>query len=108
MKIRWLLFFPLISTFSLPAVAAGDPFVGKWKLLPEKTKAGGFQEKIEDLGNYTYRFTIGDKVETIVLDGEDHAAGTSGLTWALKQIGPNRWKSIDKLNGEVISTSIWT
>ncbi len=92
---------------SARASAADNPFVGNWKLIPDKSRFAGVQEKIEDLGNYKYRFTTGDKVETIVLDGEDHPTG-GGTTWALRRIGPNKWKSIDKLNGQIISSSIWT
>jgi hypothetical protein len=107
MNIRYLIVPFVFYMLSTRAIAADDPFVGNWKLRPDKSRFVGFQEKIEDLGNHKYRFTTGDKVETIVLDGEDHSTG-GGTTWALKEIGPNKWKSIDKIDGQIIVTSIWT
>jgi hypothetical protein len=107
MNIRYLFVLSLLCMLSPRVIAADDPFLGNWKLRLDRSRFAGFQEKIEDLGGYKYRFTTGDKVETIVLDGEDHPNGKD-TTWALRQIGPNRWKSIDKVNGQITATSIWT
>jgi hypothetical protein len=109
MNIRFLTVLSLLSMLSASAIAAGNPFIGHWKLRPDRSRFLGFQEKIEDLGGYKYKFTIGDRVETIVLDGEDHpSAQGGGATWALKQIAPNQWKSIDKVNGQITAISVWT
>jgi hypothetical protein len=107
MNTRFLILFFIFPMLSIRATAAGDPFVGDWKLNAAKSRFSGFEEKIEDLGGYKYRFTVGDRVETIVLDGEDHPTG-DGTTWALRKIGPNQWKSIDKINGQIIAISTWT
>ena len=85
---------------------ADDPFAGDWKLNPEKSRSSVFQEKIEDLGNNKYRFTIDGRAEEIVADGQDHP--TSYGSWALKQELPNKWTSIDKVNGKVATTTTWT
>jgi hypothetical protein len=107
MNIRYLIVLSLLCTLSARVIAADDPFVGNWKLKPERSRFAGFLEKIEDLGGYKYKFTTGEKVETIVLDGEDHPNGKD-TTWALRQIAPNKWKSIDKMNGQITATSTWT
>jgi hypothetical protein len=105
MQIRHLIASALVA-FSSHILAADDPFAGTWKLNTEHSQMNAFLEKIEDLGENKYRFTIGDSVEEIVLDGQDHP--TSYGTWALKQEGPNKWKSVDKVNGKIFSTAVWT
>jgi hypothetical protein len=89
------------------ALAADDSFVGKWKLNPEKSQFNGLTYKIDDAGGNKYRFTFGDDVETVPLDGKDHMT-KYGNTWAIKNTGPNTWKSTQKRDGKVTSTSIWT
>jgi hypothetical protein len=106
MNVRHLVVFLSVWVLSGSLLAGDDPFVGTWKLNADKSKLTGFQEKIEDLGDNKYRFTIGHNVETIAVDGEDHP--TNYGTWALKKEGPNTWKSVDKIDGKVISTATWT
>ncbi|HXX41038.1 MAG TPA: hypothetical protein VEI58_02100 [Chthoniobacterales bacterium] len=106
MNIRAVVVVAFICTSSGTIFAADDPFIGNWKLDPAKSQTSGFQEKIEDLGHNRYRFTINNRAEEIVADGQDHP--TSYGTWALKQESPNKWTSIDKKNGRVISTTTWT
>jgi hypothetical protein len=107
MNTRLLILLSLSFVLPVRGFAATDPFVGNWNLKPDRSRFFGVQEKIEDLGGYKYKFTTGDRVETIVLDGEDHPS-TDGGTWALRKIGPNKWKSIDKMNDQVTAVSIWT
>ena len=106
MSIRPVIVISVICASIGTIFSADDPFVGDWKLNPEKSKISVFQEKIEDLGNNKYRFTIDNRAEEILADGQDHP--TSYGTWALKQESPNKWISIDKVNGKVISTTTWT
>jgi hypothetical protein len=105
MHIRHLIASALVA-FSGNILAADDPLAGTWKLNTGNSQLNAFLEKIEDLGENKYRFTIGESVEEIVLDGQDHP--TSYGTWALKQEGPNKWKSVDKVNGKIFSTATWT
>ena len=106
MSIRKSLFFACLCLFTGTTFGADDPFAGDWKLNPEKSRSSVFQEKIEDLGNNKYRFTIDGRAEEIVADGQDHP--TSYGSWALKQESPNKWTSIDKVNGKVATTTTWT
>lgn len=105
MNIRPVVVIAFICASSGAIFAADDPFLGNWKLNPAKGQTTAFQEKIEDLGQNKYRFTINDRAEEIVADGQDHP--TSYGTWALKQESPNKWTSIDKMKGRVISTTTW-
>jgi hypothetical protein len=105
MQIRYLIASALVA-FSGNILGADEPFAGTWKLNTEHSQVNAFLEKIEDLGENKYRFTIGDSVEEIVLDGQEHP--TSYGTWALKQEGPNKWTSVDKVNGKIYSTAVWT
>lgn len=89
------------------ALASDDSFVGKWKLNPEKSQFNGLTYKIDDAGGNKYQFTFGDDVETVPLDGKDHMT-KYGNTWAIKKTGPNTWKSTQKRDGKVTSTSTWT
>jgi hypothetical protein len=107
MNIRLLILFTPVFLSSGVLFAENDPFVGIWKLNPNKSGISGFLEKIEDLGGNKYKFTIRDNVETIIADGEDHPSG-DGRTWALKRENSTRWRSVDKINGKTVAVSIWT
>jgi hypothetical protein len=49
--------------------AADDPFVGKWKVNPDKSKITGNQSRVESLGGNRYRYTNGEYSTTVVADG---------------------------------------
>jgi hypothetical protein len=104
---RTLAFLALLSLISTSALAAGDSFVGKWKLNSDKSQFTGLPYIIEDAGGGRYRFNFGDDVETLPLDGKDHPT-KYGNTWAITQTGPNKWKWTRKRDGKVIAISNWT
>ncbi len=89
------------------ALAADDSFVGKWKLNPDKSQFNGLTYKIDDVDGNKYQFTFGDDVEIVPLDGKDHMT-KYGNTWAITKTGPNAWKWVDKRDGKVTSTAMWT
>ena len=54
--------------------AANDPFVGKWKVKPSKSKLND-EMKVEAVGANKYTFTFGPgQVDTVVADGSDQPA----------------------------------
>jgi len=54
--------------------AADNPFVGKWKVNPSKSKLTD-EMKVEVVGENKYAFTFGPgAVDTIVADGTDQPA----------------------------------
>lgn len=101
------LFLALLCVITVTALAADDPFVGKWKFNPDKSQMNGLDYKIEDAGGGQYRFIFGDDVETLTLDGKGHVT-KYGDTWSIKASGPNSWESTTERDGKVTSKSKWT
>lgn len=85
--------------------AANDPFVGKWKLNPSKSKITD-QMKVESVGANKYAFDFGRGAETIVADGTDQP-GNFGSTLSVTVVGPKTWKVVRKKDGRTRLTGIW-
>jgi hypothetical protein len=88
--------------------AASDPFVGKWKLDPSRSKEID-QMKIEAAGTNRYVFDFGfggSGTETIVVDGTEQP-GHSGTTLSVTPVEPNTWKLVRKKDGHVLMTAIF-
>jgi len=87
--------------------AANDPFVGKWKVNPSKSKLND-EMKVEVAGANRYTFTFAPgAVDTIVADGSDQPA-LSGTTLSVTVKGPNNWVVIRKMKGRTLLTAYWT
>src|SRR5262245_44983028 len=89
------------------ALAASDPFVGKWKLNPSKSTLTD-RLKIEAAGanKYTITFAGAPDPETIVADGTDQP-GMFGTTLSVATEQPDTWKVVRKMNGRTVVTGIW-
>jgi hypothetical protein len=89
------------------AWAANNPFVGKWKVNPSKSKLTD-EMKVEAAGanKYTITFQPG-AVDTIVADGTDQPA-ISGSTLSITAKGPNIWTVVRKKDGRMLLTADWT
>jgi hypothetical protein len=90
--------------------AANDPFVGKWKVNPSKSKLND-EMKVEVAGagganRYAITFAPG-AVDTIVADGTDQPA-LGGTTLSITVKGPNSWVVIRKMKGRTLLTGDWT
>jgi hypothetical protein len=105
----------LRSLLSLPVVclaigtlwAANDPFVGKWKVNPSKSKLID-EMKVEAVGENKYTLTFGPgQVDTVVADGSDQPA-LSGTTLSITVKGPNSWEVVRKMKGRTLLTAHWT
>src|SRR6476660_9212741 len=105
----------LRSLLSLPVVclaigtlwAADNPFVGKWKVNPSKSKLYD-EMKVEVAGTNRYTFTFGPgEVDTVVADGSDQPA-LSGTTFSITVKGPNSWEVVRKLKGRTLLKAQWT
>jgi hypothetical protein len=104
-RIFQLLLIAGLATSSIGA--ANDPFVGKWKVNPSKSKLND-EMKVEVAGANKYTLTFGpDAVDTVVADGSDQAA-LSGTTLSITVKGPNRWEIIRKMKGRMLLTADWT
>jgi hypothetical protein len=87
--------------------AADDPFVGKWKVNPSKSKLYD-EMKVEVAGANRYAFTFGPgQTDTVVADGTDQPA-LSGTTLSIKVKGPNNWEVTRKMKGRTLLTAHWT
>lgn len=85
--------------------AAGDPFVGDWKLDPSRSQVADVM-KVQSLNGNTYAFDFGGGAETIVLDGTDQP-GTSGTTLAVTIDAPDEWKVVRKKAGRLMISAVW-
>jgi hypothetical protein len=105
--LRSLLSLPLVCLAIGTLWAANDPFVGKWKVNPSKSKLTD-EMKVEVVGENKYAITFGPgAVDTIVADGTDQPA-LQGTTLSVTVEGPNNWKVVRKKEGRRVVTAIWT
>ena len=87
--------------------AGNDPFVGKWKVNPSKSKLTD-EMKVEVVGGNKYAFTFGPgAVDTIVADGTDQPA-LQGTTLSVTVEGPTNWKVVRKKEGRKVVSANWT
>ncbi len=87
--------------------AANDPFVGKWKVNPSKSKLYD-EMKLEAAGPNKYVITFGPgQVDTVVADGSDQPA-LSGTTLSITVKGPNSWEVVRKTKGRTVLKAEWT
>jgi hypothetical protein len=104
-RIVWLLLAACLVTTSV--WAANDPFVGKWKVNPSKSKLND-EMKVEAAGENRYAFTFGPgAVDTVVADGNDQPA-LSGTTLSITVKGPNSWEVVRKMKGRTLIRAHWT
>jgi hypothetical protein len=87
--------------------ATTDPFIGKWKVNPSKSKL--YDElKVEAAGPNKYTFTFGPgQVDTVVADGSDQPA-RAGTTLSVTVKGPNSWEVVRKMKGRTLLKAQWT
>ena len=89
-----------------PATASTDPFIGKWKLDPSRSKLND-EMKVAGVGENKYAFDFGaGQSETIVTDGTDQAGGF-GTTLAVTVKGPNAWMVVRKKDGRTLIRANW-
>jgi hypothetical protein len=104
---QWLLLASLFPvTLMAVADAAKDPFVGKWKLDPARSRLTDTM-KVMAAGPNKYSFNFSaDNVETITIDGTDQP-GLYGSTLAVSAEAPETWKVVRKTNGKTSIIGIW-
>jgi len=89
------------------AWAADNPFIGKWKVNPSKSKLNDeMQVEVAGINRYAITFAPGF-VDTIVADGSDQPA-LSGTTLSITVKGPNHWVVVRKMKGRTLLTGYWT
>ena len=104
-RICWLLLVTCLVIGN--SWAADDPFVGKWKVNPSKSKLTD-EMKVGVVGENKYAFTFGPgAVDTIVADGTDQPA-MQGTTLSVTVEGPNNWKVVRKKESRTTIMANWT
>ena len=107
MLLRSLLSLPVVWLAIGTLWAANDPFIGKWKVNPSKSKLTD-ELKVEAVGENKYALTFGPgQVDTIVADGSDQPA-VSGTTFSITVKGPNSWEVVRKMKGRTLLRAQWT
>ena len=107
MLLRSLLSLSVVCLAIGTLSAANDPFVGKWKVNPSKSKLYD-EMKVAAAGANKYVLTFGPgQVDTIVADGTDQPA-LSGSTFSITVKGPNSWEVVRKMKGRTIIKAQWT
>ena len=104
---RFVSLSPLIACL-IPVTcwAVDDPFVGKWKVDPPKSRLYD-EVKVEVAGRNKFAITFGPgQVDTVVADGRDQPA-LSGSTLSITAKGPNSWEVVRKLRGRVLLRAQW-
>jgi hypothetical protein len=87
------------------AWAAGNPFIGEWKLNPSMSRMPD-EMKVESKGGNTYSFNFGGGDETIVADGTDQP-GYGATTLAVKADAPDTWIVERKKDGRLLLRGTW-
>src|SRR5690242_2778395 len=106
MLLRSLLSLPVVCLAIGTLWAGNDPFVGKWKVDPSKSKLTD-ELKVEAMGENKYVFIFSpDAVDTIVADGTDQPA-LSGTTLSVTVKGPNSWEVVRKMKGRTLLRALW-
>ena len=104
---RLFRFLLIASAIAGAAWAANDPFVGKWRVNPGKSKLTD-EMKLEAAGANKYVITFQPgAVDTIVADGTDQPA-ISGTTLSITAKGPNNWTVVRKKDGRMLLSADWT
>ena len=104
---RLLLVAGLVTGTVWAANHPNDPFIGKWKVNPSKSKLND-EMKVEVAGANKYAITFAPGfVDTIVADGSDQPA-LSGTTLSVTVKGPNNWVVVRKMKGRTLLTGYWT
>src|SRR5262249_52390897 len=87
--------------------AAGEPFIGKWKLNLSKSKLAD-QMTIAPAGTnrYTLTFAGVGETETLVADGTDQP-GIQGSAISITVQAPDNWKIVRKSGGRIVLTAMW-
>jgi hypothetical protein len=87
------------------ASAAGDPFIGAWKLNSSMSRMPD-EMTVESKGGNTYSFDFGGGAETVVVDGTGQP-GKDGTTLSVKADAPDTWTVERKKDGRLLLTATW-
>jgi CubicO group peptidase (beta-lactamase class C family) len=85
--------------------ARDNLFIGKWKLVPSKSRMPD-EMKLQSKGGNTYAFDFGGDVETIVVDGS-YQPGLGGTLLSVKAEAPDTWIVKRKKGSRLLLSATW-
>jgi hypothetical protein len=88
------------------SLSAADPFLGKWKLDPAKSRLTGQSILIEEVPGNGYMFKEDEHSDTILADGLDHPTHF-GETMAITRKTSDEWAIAYKKDGHVLMNTVW-
>jgi|SRR5580698_7442082 hypothetical protein len=103
MKLRFGILGAVLLTAITILSAADAPYIGKWKLNPEKSKLTGDIANLEKMPDGSIHIQGGDTGFTFKLDGMEYPMPDGGTT-AWKPLDANTWERVDRANGKVRMT----
>lgn len=96
-----------LSLFSGGSLPSGDPFVGKWKVNPSKSRLND-EMRIQAAGRDRYIITFEPgAVDTIVADGTEQRA-LAGTTLSMTVTGPDKWRVVRKIKNRTLLSADWS
>ena len=103
-RISWLVLVTCLVVGN--SWAEDNPFVGKWKLNPSRSKLTD-EMKVERVSDNKYAFDFGSgHPETVVADGTDQTADFA-TTLAVTVEAPNKWTVVRKKDGVAVIRANW-
>lgn len=87
-------------------VYAANPFVGKWKIDPSKSRMARTSDSVAAAGPNTWTFQYGAFTWTVKADGTDQPT-PFGNTVSMKVVNRSTWEFTNKNNGKPIGTETW-
>ena len=95
--------FALTCLATASLMAADSPFVGKWKANLGKSQLAGSTMKVEATGSDSYKMVSGGQEEDFIADGKEHPTPYGSMRTVTSD-GTNRWKVVNKRDGQITST----
>src|SRR5690349_198495 len=99
MKLR----LTLLCTVAATAMAADQPYVGKWKVNLAKSDFGETTLTLESLAGGEWQSTAFGITYKFKMDGKEYPDGMGG-TASWKSLGANTWQMTAKANGKASET----
>jgi len=96
-----------ISLLGANASLGGDPYAGKWKVNPSKSRLND-EMTIQAAGVNRYIITFEPgAVDTVVSDGSFQRA-LGGTTLSMTVKGPDRWRVVRKMENRTLLSAEWS
>jgi len=95
----------VVAVWTMVAIAADAPYIGKWRLNPAKSQLTGEAISIEKLssGDMQYHYDVEGFAYNFNLDGKEYPLPDGGTTsWAA--IDAKTWQVTNRRNGRISAT----